>query len=86
MVLRMGQEPDPSKRIRERQGDLIRKTRTLRALTMAELATIVGVTEGAISQWETGRYAPRQHHQVALARALDVPWSMIFGLDAESAA
>lgn len=84
-MLRLGSEPDPAKRIRHRQGEKIRKTRQLRQMTVADLAAQVGVHESAISHWETGRFAPRQHHQLALARALDVPHSMIFGLDAEAA-
>ena len=86
MVMQYGHEPDPAKRIRRRQGEVIRKARTLRGITRQDLAETLGVTVGAISQWENGTTSPRQHHQVAVARALDVPWSMIFGLDAEAAA
>lgn len=64
---------------------MIRKARQMKGITPAELAETVGVTVSAISQWETGRYAPRQHHQVAVARALDVPHSLLFNLDGEAA-
>lgn len=84
-VRKIGTEPDALKRIRQRQGKAIRQVREMRGLSMEELAQIVGVTDGAISQWETGRFSPRQHHQVAVARALDVPWSTLFGLDGEVA-
>ena len=84
-VLRLGHEPDPAKRIRQRQGERIRKTRQLRQMSPAELATHVGVHESSISHWEMGRFAPRQHHQILIAKALDVPHSMLFGLDAEVA-
>lgn len=85
-LLRLGAEPDPAKRIRQRQGEKIRKTRQLRQMSPSELAEQVGVDVSAISHWETGRFAPRQHHQIAIAKALDVPHSMIFGLDAEASA
>lgn len=85
MVRQIGTEQDPAKRIRQRQGKTLRQIREMRGLSMEELASKVGVTDGAVSQWETGRFSPRQHHQVSLARALDVPWSTIFGLDGEVA-
>ena len=85
MVITFGQEPDPAKRIRKRQGSIIRKTRDLRGTSRQDLADTMGVTVGAISQWENGTTSPRQSKQVAIARALDVPWSMIFALDGESA-
>jgi transcriptional regulator with XRE-family HTH domain len=81
MVIKVGVEPDVAKRIRGKQGALIRKVRELRGLTIEEFATQVNVSPGAVSQWETGRFTPRQHLQVEIAKALDVPWVMIFGLD-----
>jgi transcriptional regulator with XRE-family HTH domain len=87
VVLKIGREPNPAKRIRQRQGETIRKIRKdIRRLSIGEFAEALGVTPGAVSQWETGRFTPRQEMQVRIARALDVPWSTIFGLDAESAA
>lgn len=83
MVIRMGHEADPAKRRRQRQGETIRKVRKLREMSADQLAEACGVTVGAVSQWETGRFTPRQEMQVRIARALDVPWSTIFGLDAE---
>lgn len=85
-IIRAGVEPDPAKRIRQRQGATIRQLREFRGPTIDEFAEMVGVTPGAVSQWETGRYTPRQEMQVRIARALEVPWSTIFGLDAESVA
>jgi transcriptional regulator with XRE-family HTH domain len=85
MVITLGREADPRKRIRKRQGDTIRKVRQLRGLSIEEFAKAVAVTSSAVSQWETGRFTPRQEMQVRIARALDVPWSTIFGLDAEVA-
>lgn len=86
MVIQFGTEPDLRKRVLVRQGTLIRKTRKLRGMTIAEFAAALGVTEGAVSQWETGRFGPRRELQIRISQSLDVPWSMIFGLDAESAA
>lgn len=82
-MMQIGHDPDPAKRRRVRQGQTIRKIRTLRQMSVAELAERCDVTVGAVSQWETGRFTPRQEMQVRIARALDVPWSTIFALDAE---
>lgn len=85
MVITYGREADPAKRIRLAQGKRIRNARTTRGMSIAELAGSLGVTSGAVSQWETGRFAPRQHHQVAIARTLDVPHSLLFSLNGEAA-
>jgi transcriptional regulator with XRE-family HTH domain len=55
----------------------IRKARHAAELTQAEVARRVGVTPGAVSQWETGTSANiRQDHLLALCEALGVavPW------------
>lgn len=85
MVLQIGNDPDPAKRRRQRQGATIRKVRLMRGMSIAELAAACGVTTGAISQWETGRFTPRDDMQIRIAKALDMPWSTLFGLDAEVA-
>lgn len=85
MFVQVGHDPDAGSRRRTRQGKAIRQVRQMRGMSVAELATACGVTQGAISHWEHGRFSPRADMQVAIARALDVPWSMIFGLDAEVA-
>jgi transcriptional regulator with XRE-family HTH domain len=85
MVIQFGKEPDPGIRIRKAQGKEIRRIRTMRGIEVHEFATAVGVTDGAVSQWETGRYTPRPHIQVKIARVLDVPWSIVFSLDREVA-
>lgn len=86
MVISLGRETDPAKRIRQHQGRLIRETRKLRSLSRIELAELMGVSVGAVSQWENGTTTPRQHIQAQLAKALNVPWSMIFSLDSGVAA
>jgi transcriptional regulator with XRE-family HTH domain len=70
--------------IRRRQGVAIKKVRLLRGMAIAELAERVGVTPSAVSHWENGRWSPRQAQQVKIARALEVPWSTLFDLDAEA--
>lgn len=80
-VITFGTESDPAKRLRLRQGAAIRTVRKMRGLTPAELATKIGKTPSAVSQWELGTYTPRQSVQVLIAKTLDVPWSMLFGLD-----
>lgn len=80
-VIKFGNEPDAGKRLRLRQGAAIRTVRKMRGLTPQELAEKLGKTPSAISQWELGTYTPRQSVQVAIAQTLDVPWSMLFGLD-----
>lgn len=81
----MGTEKDPAKRIRTRQGEKIRQARKIRKLTARQLAELVGVTEGAVIHWETGRFSPRQAMQVRIAHELEVPWSFLFALDGEVA-
>jgi len=80
MVIKYGKEMDPLKRIRLAQGDRIRKARTPK-MSITELAEACGVTPGAVTQWETGLFTPRQAMQIKIARALDVPHSFLFGMD-----
>lgn len=75
----------PAEAIRRRQGAEIRKFRKFRSLSQAALAGQVGVTKAAVSDWERGASTPRQHLQVEIAKALEVPWSSLFGLDREVA-
>jgi len=92
MVITVGHESDPARRLRQRQGAQIRQVRHFRNLTLRQLAERmsqqegISVTSAAVSEWERGVSTPRQHMQVALCKALDTPWSPIFGLDAEAVA
>lgn len=54
--------PDPPMRryLRERAG-----------LSQAEVAAVVGVTEGAVSRWESGQRTPRRALNVRYAELLD---------------
>lgn len=88
----VGREPDPGKRIRKRQGDLIRTVRGMRGLNVKQLAEAINalevpglkVTAGAVSHWENGHASPRQVTQLAIAKVLNVPWSTLFNLDGET--
>lgn len=74
-------DPLAAERIRLRRAARIREHRKLRGLTAVEFAERVGVSGGAISHWETGRYAPSLEMQIAIADALDVAWVDLFGVD-----
>lgn len=76
----------PAAQIRSRQGADLRKFRDFKKLSQQAVADTVGVSKAAVSSWERGETTPRQHLQVAVAKALDVPWSSIFGLDREAVA
>lgn len=86
-----GQEPDPAKRLRQKEGAKLRELRTVfRGLTMEEVAERmealgVPVTQQAISLWENGKASPRPHMRVAICKVLDVSPSSIWNLDAEVA-
>ena len=69
LVETYGVEPDPAKRLRQKWGKRMLATRERLGLTLEQLAeqmTDAGyrVTPQAISQWETGKTSPRNHHQV----------------------
>ncbi len=56
----------------EKIAILIKEKRKAKNLTQAELAAILGVTEKAISRWETGRGTPDISLLIPLSEALDV--------------
>lgn len=76
----------PSTELRVSQGAKIKKYRLARAMTQSVLADQVEVTKAAVSDWERGASTPRIHHQAAIARALDTPWFVIFGINDDWAA
>lgn len=89
MVIKSGREPDPAKRIRLKQGNLIRQIRTMRGMSRQELADAIAeqgvtITVHSVSQWENAVASPRPVMTIAIAKALDVPWSTIFSLDGET--
>lgn len=50
-----------------------RGARERAGLTQAELAVLIGVTDGIVSAWESGTRAPTGRNLVALARELGTP-------------
>lgn len=86
VVLMSADRKSQSADIRQRQGARIKQHRELiRRVTQAQLAAELGVSKMSVSQWERGESSPRPHLQVALAKALNTPWSSLFGLDGEAA-
>lgn len=77
-VLTLGKEPDPAKRLRKAWGNNIMQLRELRQMSRDELANAVGVSSAAVGQWERGETAPRSHHQIAVADALNCEHSVVF--------
>jgi transcriptional regulator with XRE-family HTH domain len=51
-------------------GARIRRARTVSGLTQVQLADVLQVTKGLISQWETGQTMPSVNHLGALGRVL----------------
>ncbi|MDR7482223.1 MAG: helix-turn-helix transcriptional regulator [Armatimonadota bacterium] len=47
-------------------SESIRRARQARGLTQAELAPLIGVTQGAISSWEQGNESPSFVHMLKL--------------------
>lgn len=70
---------------RRRVGKRIRDARRECGFTCAQIAAEVGVTRASVSNWERGNTLPHSRHGIALAKALNAPWSALFGLDAEVA-
>jgi len=92
VVIPVGHEPNPAKRIRLTQAKRLIEMRHLRGITQQELADRIAAIPGftctkqAVCKWESGAASPRAHMQVAIAQVLDVPVSLIFGLDGEAVA
>ena len=53
-------------------GQRIQAARARKRLTQAGLAEQLGVTDNAVTQWETGRATPRAERLEAIARTLGV--------------
>lgn len=89
MVTTSGRESTIAGRIRRTQGKRIHDARGgMNARQLAEAINELGIdgvtaTPAAVSQWENGIRAPRQVMQLAIAKALDVPWLTLFDLTGE---
>ena len=54
-------------------GQMIRDARIRKGMTQAGLAETIGVSQGAVGQWEQGMTIPRPMHIVRLSTLLDIP-------------
>ena len=54
-------------------GQMIRDARIRKGMTQAGLAETIGVSQGAVGQWEQGMTIPRPKHIVRLSTLLDIP-------------
>lgn len=59
--------------------------RRQKGLSVKELAALVGVTGGAVSQWENGTKSPRRDRLEALADALDTTVDYLQGKEEKAA-
>ena len=69
-----------------RVGKLIAAKRRGINMTQAGLAAEVGVTPGAVGQWESGRTLPTTARLVRVARRLGIAWNEIEAIYRETAA
>lgn len=81
-ITQIGHEPDPAKALRRKHGQKVAEMRAFRQMSREELAVAVGVSAAAVGMWERGETGPRPHHQIAIARALDVPHVVLFPMEA----
>ena len=54
-------------------GQMIRLARIKKGMTQADLAETIGVSQGAVGQWENGMTIPRPKHIVRLSSLLEIP-------------
>lgn len=60
--------------------DIIHNKRVKRGMTMKDLASAVGVSEGTISRWESGEISNMRRDKVArLGEILDIPIEQLMG-------
>lgn len=59
----------------------IKLARMINGLSQSELAKMVGVTPGAVSQWEMGRTFPSVRKLKKLSNVLGVPIEEILGIE-----
>ena len=62
-----------------RLGARIREFRKGRGFTMVELATEIGVSQPAVSQWETGKEPPGRENIKKLAKVLGITIATLLG-------
>ena len=62
---------------------VIRPLREKSGMTQRKLAADIGVSPGAVAQWELGTTQPTADNLVALADAFGVPMDALFGRETE---
>lgn len=68
----------------ENIGGFIKERRQELGLTQREVAIRVGVTEAAVSRWESGEIGTMMSNKiVALAKCLDINPLLLLGMDVE---
>lgn len=67
-------------------GQRITTALEYRGMTAAELSRKTGIDEGALSNYRSGKYAPRQDRIYLISQALDVTPSWLMGFDTDPAA
>ena len=61
----------------------IRKIRKRKKISQESIAALIGVTQGAVSQWESGKTMPTAQNIIDLARILDCTTDDILITDKE---
>ena len=61
----------------------IRKIREGKKISQESIAALIGVTQGAVSQWESGKTMPTAQNIIDLARILDCTTDDILITDKE---
>lgn len=62
-------------------GDTIKSLRKKKGLSQAQIARKLGITQGAVSQWENGLTEPAVDQLIALAKIFDVTLYDLKGVD-----
>lgn len=64
--------------------EIIKNRRLALGLTLKDVATAVGVSEGTVSRWEAGNITNMKRNRIAsLAKVLQIPPSVIMGWELE---
>jgi transcriptional regulator with XRE-family HTH domain len=74
-------DKQPSSPPAEDFGVRLKQLRKAKGMTQAQMAAQLGVSMPAICAWETGKARPRDARMKALANALGIPMSELFGPD-----
>lgn len=64
--------------MKRKWGLAIQRQRKFAGMSQETLAAAVGVTQAAVSRWESGEAAPSVENQLAIARALRIDARVLF--------